>query len=141
MALKVKKLSVKEYGIKMKAAIQSSGKLSFTESTANNLHLDKDTHFSLYQDETNPCIMYMVANNNDPDAFPVRRSGIYYYMPTKVMFDMLEVDYVHNTYIFDIIRMAKYDAELGGIVYQMNRRQCEKAETESMPEPAGESAE
>lgn len=136
MALKVKKLSVKEYGIKMKAAIQSSGKLSFTESTANNLHLDKDTHFALYQDETDAEIMYMVANTDDPDAFPVRRSGIYYYMPTKVLFDMLEVDYVHNTYIFDIIRMAKHDAELGGTVYQMKRRRCDKPAEEEMQEPA-----
>lgn len=126
MALKVKKLSVQEYGIKMKAAIQASGKLSFTESTAQNLHLQQDDRFAFYKDEENADILYMVANNDDPEAFKVKKSGMYYYMPTKTLFDMLEIDYKHNTYIYDIIRMAKYDEELGGTVYQMKLRLVNK---------------
>ena len=126
MALKVKKLSVQEYGIKMKAAIQASGKLSFTEATAQNLHLQQDDRFALYQDEIKQDILYMVANNDDPEAFKVKKSGMYYYMPTKTLFDMLEIDYKNNTYIYDIIRMAKYDEELGGTVYQMKLRLVNK---------------
>ena len=139
MALKVKKLSVQEYGVKMKAAIQASGKLSFTEATAQNLHLQQDDRFALYQDEIKQDILYMVANNNDPEAFKVKKSGMYYYMPTKTLFDMLEIDYKNNTYIYDIIRMAKYDEELGGTVYQMNRRLVNKTTEDNDPDiPATE---
>lgn len=139
MALKVKKLSVQEYGVKMKAAIQASGKLSFTEATAQNLHLQQDDRFAFYQDEAKSNVMYMVANNNDEEAFKVKKSGMYYYMPTKTLFDMLEYDYKNNTYIFDIIRMAKYDEELGGTVYQMNRRLINKVTEDNDPDiPATE---
>ena len=130
MPLQVKKLELSEYGIKMKATIQQTGKLSFTEVTAQNLKLEEKTRFAIYQDEKNKSLFYMVRADDDPQAFPVKKSGMYYYMATKTLFDMLGLDYTKTTYIFDILRTQQYDEELGGMSYKLTKREIEKSKPE-----------
>lgn len=126
MALSIKKLALSEYGIKMKATVQATGKLSFTDATAQNMHLQKDDRFAIYQDTTKKDLFYMVGNNNDPDAFPVKKSGMYHYMATTTLFQMLGFDFKNVTYIFDILRVAQYDEELGGTAYKLMCRKFDK---------------
>lgn len=58
----LKKLVVSEYGVKIKATIQASGKLSFTDATTKNLELGENTRFAIYQDDKTPLErLYMVA--------------------------------------------------------------------------------
>ena len=132
MPLQVKKLVLSEYGIKMKATIQQTGKLSFTEVTAQNLKLEEQTRFAIYQDEKNKNLLYMVRADEDQQAFPVKKSGMYYYMATKTLFDMLGYDYTKTTYIFDILRTQQYDEELGGTSYKLTKREIEKNKPETV---------
>lgn len=127
MALLVKKLELSEYGVKMKATIQQNGKLSFTEVTAEHLNLVDGMRFAIYQDQQKPKeILYMVVANEDEQAFPVKKSGMYYYLGTKTLFDRLGIDYSQNSYAYDILRTEHYDAELGGVSYQLKRRLTSK---------------
>lgn len=121
----LKKLVVSEYGVKMKATIQASGKLSFTDATAKNLELGENTRFAIYQDDKAPLDrLYMVRADQDDEAFPVRKSGMYYYMATRTLFDILGIDYKRVTVLYDIVRDSSRDAETGGETYRLTRRDC-----------------
>lgn len=121
----LKKLIVSEYGVKMKATIQASGKLSFTDATAKNLELGDKTRFAIYQDDKAPLdVLYMVRADQDDEAFPVRKSGMYYYLATRTLFDILGIDYKHVTMLYDIVRDSSRDAETGGETYRLTRRVC-----------------
>lgn len=109
----------------MKATIQASGKLSFTDATAKNLELGENTRFAIYQDDKTPLErLYMVRADQDDEAFPVRKSGMYYYMATRTLFEILGIDYKHVTVLYDIIRDSSRDEETGGETYRLTRRDC-----------------
>ena len=61
------------------------------------------------------------ADTNDR-AFAVRKSGAYYYINTKQLYDHMEFDYTKNTIIFDLVRCDKYDGAIGGECYKMIAR-------------------
>ena len=64
----------------------------------------------------------LLLDKASEDAFQIRLSSGYYYVPTKMMFDMLGFDYEHNTIMFDLIRQPSLDADLMGQAYLMKQR-------------------
>ena len=127
-------LDIQEYGIKMKATIQQTGKLSFTEATARNLELVEDKRFLIFRDNQKPNdILYMVGINeehpNYTKAFVVKKSGMYYYMATKTLFDILGIDYKATSYAYDIVRLSELDEQTGGTTYRLTRRVTGNKET------------
>ena len=112
-------LSVKDYSEKLRASVQGDGRLYFAEDTGKVLVLEykKPIRFCLDDDDS----LYMVlTREGDEDAFRIRKSGSYFYVPLALMFDSLGVDYVNNSVQFKLIRMQKMDEELGGMVYRMD---------------------
>ena len=64
--------------------------------------------------------LYLVnTKGDDEDAFPVRKSGEYYYVNAKALFDKLGMDYIKNTIIFDMVRIDEEEYE----VYKLKKRQ------------------
>lgn len=115
-------LSVKQFSSRLKVTIQSSGRLNFTDDTAKILGLFEDSPIKFAIDDDNDNSLYLViaADMNDEDAFKVRKSGTYHYVPTKTLFDALGIDYVGKSLSYDLIRNQSKDEELGGMAFKMS---------------------
>lgn len=123
----MKILSAKDYSQKLRVSIQASGKLSFTNETVRCLGISSSSKVVFGQDDEDPSVLYFILPDDlkRQDAFEVRASGKYYYVPTKAMFDALGVDYSSDSAIvlFDLVRMEEKDAEACGKVFKMCKRE------------------
>ena len=120
--MSIRILNAKQFTTKLKATIQFSGRLGFTEETANVLDLSVGKFTRFAQDDEKNTLYLIIIDKASEDAFQIRLSSGYYYVPTKMMFDMLGFDYEHNTIMFDLIRQPSLDADLMGQAYLMKQR-------------------
>ena len=126
MALRI--LSAKKYATTLKVTIQKTGRLGFTEDTAKALDLASGEHAKFAQDEENGSLYLIITNEADEDAFEIKLSSGYYYIPAKTLFDILGFNYEHSTIMFDLIRQSSHDNDLNGQVYFMKQRQTRNKE-------------
>ena len=114
-------LSVKRYGVKLKATIQATGKLEFPKSTSDILRFEKRQYVQFFLDDNEKDLYMVVLDESNEDAFKVAVSSGYYSINTAAIFNELNYDYKDkkNTFIFDLIRNSQLDAECGGEVYKM----------------------
>ena len=116
--------NAQEYSLKPKATIQQSGKLGFNGDAIKQLKISEDNGIIIAQDSNDKKLFYMaLTSNQNETAFPVRKSGLYFYINSKQLFDKLELDYTQKTYIFDLVRCNKFDQEIGGECYKMIMRE------------------
>ena len=117
-------LSVKRYGVKLKATIQATDKLGFPKTTSDILRFDERQYVQFFLDENKKDLYMVICEEYNDDAFKVASSSGYYSINTAAIFNELNYDYKDkkNTFIFDLIRNANLDAECGGEVYKMNLR-------------------
>ena len=118
----IKILSAKNFAIKLKATIQASGRLGFTAETATVLDLKSGKFAKFAKDDENNDLYLIIINEGSEDAFSVRESSGYFYVPTKVMFDALGFDYENGNIMFDLVRQPSLDNDLQGQVYRMKQR-------------------
>lgn len=118
----LKMLSAKDFSVKLKATIQASGRLGFTEPTAKKLELTTDKWVKFAEDDETNEMYLAVCGELSEDAFPVKSSSGYFYVLAKNIFDTKGWDYTHQTIIFDLVRSSKYDEVMGGDTYKMNKR-------------------
>jgi len=121
-------LSAKQFKGNLKATIQATGKLGFTSDTAKTLNLSSERHAKFAKDDESGTLYLIIINESNEDAFPIRESSGYYYASTARMFDMLGLDYVNMTIMFDLVRQATLDEPLQGEVYLMRKRQKQRNE-------------
>lgn len=116
--------NAKDYSLKPKATIQQTGKTGFNTDAIRQLHIDETKAVVLAPDTANKNVFYMavVEANTNENAFAVYKSGVYFYIPTKQLFDHLEIDYINQSIIFDLVRCDKYDEAIGGECYRMTAR-------------------
>ena len=120
MAIKI--LSAKQFAIKLKATIQASGRLGFTAETATALGFESGKFAKFAKDDENNALYLIIINERSEDAFEIRLSSGYYYVPTKVMFDTLGYNYENGNIMFDLVRQPSLDEDLQGQVYYMKQR-------------------
>ena len=116
-------LSAKQFATKLKATIQASGRLGFTAETATVLGLESGKFAKFAKDDEKDSLYLIIINESNEDAFEIRLSSNYYYVPTKVMFDTLGYDYENGNIMFDLVRQPSLDDDLQGQVYFMKQRQ------------------
>jgi len=121
-------LSAKQFATKLKATIQATGRLGFTSETATALDFKSGKFAKFAKDDENDSLYLIIINEGNEDAFSIRESSGYYYVPTKVMFDTLGFDYENNTIMFDLVRQPSLDNDLQGQVYFMKQRQLKNKE-------------
>ena len=115
--------NAKEFTTKLKATIQSTGKLGFTAETISQLQLTTDCSIIIAPDSESRDILYMaVIRDIAEEAFPVLKSGNYYYLNTKKLFDKLDINYTRKTVMYDLSRFEEGDSVLGGDCYKMKMR-------------------
>ena len=115
-------LSAKQFATKLKATIQASGRLGFTAETASALGFESGKFAKFAKDDENDSLYLIIINERSEDAFEIRVSSGYYYVPTKVMFDTLGFNYENGNVMFDLIRKPTLDDDLQGQVYFMKQR-------------------
>ena len=120
--MNIKILSAKNFASKLKATIQASGRLGFTSETAIALDFKAGKFAKFAQDEETRLLYLIIIDEGSEDAFPIRESSGYYYVPTKVMFDTLGFNYEDGNIIFDLVRQPSLDNDLQGQVYYMKQR-------------------
>ena len=119
MALKI--LSAKEYNIKLKGTIHSTGKLGFTEATAKELRLTEQAAVKFAVDDEDSDTLYLInCKTPDDDAFRVLKAGAYFSVNAKSLFDALGLDYKTNNIMFD---MVKVDHMGAGEIYKLLKRE------------------
>ena len=121
-------LSAKQFATKLKATIQASGRLGFTAETAPVLGLESGKFAKFAKDDENGSLYLIIINERSEDAFEIRVSSGYYYVPTKVMFDTLGFNYENGNIMFDLVRQHSLDNDLQGQVYFMKQRQIKNRE-------------
>lgn len=130
-------LSARRFQTKLKATIQSSGRLGFTDRTAKELQLEKGSRLKFLMDDESKALFLVKVAQEDEDAFDVKLSGSYFYVTTKLLFDELGYDYKNRNIMFDLVRRPMMDEETGGETYKMNARDLprhEKTEEETEDE-------
>ena len=115
-------LSAKKFAVKLKATIQASGRLGFTAETASVLDLETGKFAKFAQDDKDKSLYLIIVDKGNEDTFPVRKSSGYFYVPTKVMFDSLGLDYQNSNIMFELVRKPSLDNDLQGQVYFMKQR-------------------
>lgn len=119
----MKILSSKQYGVNLKATVQSTGKLGFSGPTAAALQLSAGTYVRFAQDDDPDETLYLaVMDGKDEDGFKLLQSGGYYNVTTKPLFEALGVDFKSQTVIYDLQRDASKDEAMGGKAYRMSPR-------------------
>ena len=121
-------LSAKQFSTKLKATIQASGRLGFTAETATALGFEAGKFAKFAKDDENNSLYLIIINERSEDAFEIRVSSGYYYVPTKVMFDTLGFNYENGNIMFDLVRQPSLDNDLQGQVYFMKQRQIKNRE-------------
>lgn len=118
-----KRIDISRFNVKLKASIQSSGRLSFTEETVRVLNLSPDVYIGIGEDDEERQVLYLVIlKEPDENSFVVNKAGRNHYLATKLMFDAMGIDYVNDTFIFDMVRMESLDEDGGGEVYKLVRK-------------------
>lgn len=126
MAIKI--LSAKQFSTKLKATIQASGRLGFTSETANALDFKSKKYAKFAKDDEKDLLYLIIINEESEDAFSIRESSGYFYVPTKVMFDTLGFNYENGNIMFDLVRKSSLDDDLQGQVYFMKQRPIKNKE-------------
>lgn len=120
-------LSAKKFAVKLKATIQASGRLGFTAETASVLDLETGKFAKFAQDDKDKSLYLIIVDKGNEEAFPIRKSSGYFYVPTEVMFDSLGLDYQNSNIMFELVRKPSLDNDLQGQVYFMKQRPKRKA--------------
>lgn len=116
--MELKILSAKEFVVKLKATIHSTGKLGFTEATAKELKLTKQSGIKFATDNDNN--LYLInCRSYDEDSFRVLCTGNYFSVNAKVLFDNLGYDYKSKNIIFDMVKEKNDELE----VYKLLKRE------------------
>ena len=118
----IRVISAKRFATKLKATIQRSGRLGFTEETAKYMNLADGKFAKFAQDDESGVLYLIIIDKRNEDCFDIRSSSGYYFVPAKMMFDSLGVDYEKNVVMFDLVRKPSLDETLEGQVFLMKSR-------------------
>lgn len=119
-------IDTSKFIVNLKATIQSSGRLNFTNDTARIMQLNEQTFARFARDIDEPNILYLIlCKQQNEHTFKITKSGAYYYLPTKSFFESLGDNYNFHklgSIMFDLLRIANLDKQLNGEVYKMTKR-------------------
>lgn len=118
-------LSASTFNDKMKLTVHKTGRMGFNETAAINLRLEERPSFALGKEDDKGIEdgLYLIRYKDyTPQRFKTMSSGKSYYLATKAFFDMIDYDYVNESFIYDLIRRPDHDADVDGEVYFMSLR-------------------
>lgn len=117
----------------VKATLQASGRLGFSEGAAKKLNLTGSEFFVLASNEENEedeNLYGWIELNEENGGFKVNKSGDYYNINTRPLFDKLQVDYRdrETTIIFDIVDFENGENKIYKLIKRVQRKSTKKHE-------------
>ncbi len=109
----------------LKASIQKTGRLSVAGRTAEALHVTELPFAKFGRDDEHDKAMYFImCKAADANTFRFAKAGPTFYLNTTKLFKPMkdEFPFEEKSVRFNLVRVEKLDAALGGQVYKMVRR-------------------
>jgi hypothetical protein len=109
----------------IKAAIQTSGKLGFTEAAIESLEIStiKGMKIGINRADPEDRNLYVVfVDASDNDAFRINKAGKYYYVNTKNLFDKMQLPYTTSRISFDIIEIEVNGEKMYKFIYKEKKK-------------------
>ncbi|WP_423735210.1 hypothetical protein [Chitinophaga caseinilytica] len=102
--MKIKMYKLSELDKNLKATVHKTGKLGFTRDAAIKLNLQekKSAYIGYNEEDPTDNSLYVSLSPEDKGDFKIIKSGAYYYINTKVLFDNLKKDYSKKNIVYDI---------------------------------------
>jgi hypothetical protein len=91
-----------------KATVHTSGKLGFSSGAIDLLDFENKKFIRLARNkgnENDENLYAVMQEDAQGGAFRISKSGEYYYVNTKNLFDGLGIDYKNNTVIYDLVKI------------------------------------
>ena len=126
--MNIRIFSAREYNAKLKCTIHSSGKLGFTDETAKELGLSVESGIKFAMNDNDDLLLINCRTERDEDAFDVGKSGAYYYVNAKPLFDSLGLDYKNNVIMFDLSKVKHDSMEIYKLTNRSNPTMTENEE-------------
>ncbi len=89
----------------IKATTHRTGRLGFTIEAATKFKFAPKMSLKVATneaDESDTNLYAILQNNIENESFRILKAGKYYSVNLKPLFDQIKLDYVNNTYIYDI---------------------------------------
>jgi hypothetical protein len=116
----------------MRYSLNWSREIGFTKDAAIKLKLAdaKSARIALNEDEKSDENLYVIIDYETEEAgFKINKAGEYYYINTKALFDGLEMDYLKESYVYDITTTTIDDQQ----VYKFKRSPSKKSAKNNLP--------
>jgi len=124
---KLKKLDAQRLQMTAKATVQNNGRLSFSVEAVKLMHLDEEKSIIIFSAD-NGDLGATISTKGDPDAFALKKAGVYYYVAFRVYLQQMGIDYKNRRIVYEITEL---DEQLDGrTLYKLERRVLPKDPTE-----------
>lgn len=121
---KLKKLDAHRLQQSVKATVQSNGRLTFTVEATKEMGLSEEKSLVIFEADGGD-LGAVISHKGDPDAFILKRCGLYFYVAFKNYLQQAGIDYKGQRIIYDITEL---DEKIEGkTLYQFARRVLPKA--------------
>ena len=115
----------------VKATVQSTGKLGFSDTAAKKLALEVGKYLVIASneiDETDENFYAWIENEAEGGGFKVNKAGEYFNVNTKPLFDKLDINYrdKENVIIFDIVEFEHEGNKIFKLIKRIQKRSRNK---------------
>lgn len=124
-SMKISFFKAAELDKNFKCSIHKTGKLGFTEVAIKKLDLENKRFVKigkLDDEEDSDDLVMLIQEEEDEFTFKANKAGEYFYVNTKALFDMLNIDYKKKSIIYDIVEIE----DNGNVLYKLKRREKER---------------
>jgi len=129
--MKLKFIKANELRPRAKATVHLTGKLGFSSECEDYMGIKEGMGLSIginEGDEKDLNLYVMVQEQPENGAFKIQKTGEYFYINAKLLFQELDIDFKNKRTIFDITRM-EFE---GTPMFRFNRREIEKKVNEKL---------
>ena len=124
---RLKKLDAHRLQQTVRATVQSNGRLTFSVEATKEMGLSEDKSLVIFEADGGD-LGAVISVKNDPEAFVLKRCGLYYYVAFKNYLQQAGIDYKGQRIMYDVTELdEKID---GKTLYKFSRRVLPKT-----PEP------
>lgn len=120
----LKKLNAQRLQQSVKATVQSNGRLTFTVEATKVMELSDEKSLIIFEAD-NGDLGATISHKGDPDAFELKKCGLYFYVAFKNYLQQAGIDYKGQRIIYDITELdEKLDERT---LYKFERRVLPKS--------------
>lgn len=121
---RLKKLDAHRLQQTVRATVQANGRLTFTVEATKEMGLSEDKSLVIFEADGGD-LGAIISVKDDPEAFVLKKCGLYYYVAFKNYLQQAGIDYKGQRIIYDITEL---DEKIEGkTLYQFARRVLPKS--------------